>query len=701
MPRLIQTCGTAHTAPDLSLDFGRAREWPSTCLRTSMFRTIGLLVCSFAALAQGPLQDPMRDAVDAYRKAHRDGRFDEAAAKRQEARKLLDRIPVDAPSFPSWVSSVASLYSGAARIAEARDVLQAALARTSALGESHPNRIQILEQIPNLWQQNGELLQYTAALERLVAAKEAAALRPKTALPVPERVIFSSVSGAFSSARISYMGGTIPYMRLIDAYLQSGRPEAVAGVEAKLKSDPKYLGELASFYQRSGRSDEAAAIYKRQADDVAAGSDRPIWEKIAPLQSLANLYQQDGAFADAVGAMRQAIAKVDAAGLPNRSQSRMMRRDLAKMLDQGGMTTEAEQVYQQLLAETVEEDRLWILDGYANHLATSGHREQAESMLKEYLAKSTNASEQAQLLQRLGSLANQAGDQQRGDEYRRRASEKQQIFSNTPRKSELMGLIDQAREAANRRHPDEAFELCLRALEAAGQSPDRDQITWAVPSLIDELRFLNGTDKGNQLYQRLLELVRSWSADSLQSLLGAQDAYLRYLMAQPEHRHEMHEAMTQYQETLTQSGGAVHASATVLRLTVQAELQSQAPARAIQAAEELLAVEASRAGTTSEPYLRAIQELARTCHSAGDLGRAIDWSTQTLTIADKSFPMNYSLRGETRIQTARLLAAARRFDYAERLATEAVELGASVRPKRTNLFVNDLEQIRTMRRNSR
>jgi len=78
------------------------------------------LVCSLwfsVALAQAPPQEPLDVALQACWEARGRARFDEAAAKLEEARNLLARTPPEAPQFGSWVQSVTQLYSSVAMTA--------------------------------------------------------------------------------------------------------------------------------------------------------------------------------------------------------------------------------------------------------------------------------------------------------------------------------------------------------------------------------------------------------------------------------------------------------------------------------------------------------------------------------------------------------------------------------------------------------
>jgi hypothetical protein len=93
--------------------------------------------------------------------------------------------------------------------------------------------------------------------------------------------------------------------------------------------------------------------------------------------------------------------------------------------------------------------------------------------------------------------------------------------------------------------------------------------------------------------------------------------------------------------------------------------------------------------------------LVNALQAAGHLAAAAEWSDKTIELADASFPTNYYLRGEMRTQRARLLMMQARLDDAEKLASEAVDLGRRARPPMPNLFVNSLEEIQRARRDSK
>src|ERR1019366_2740294 len=114
-------------------------------------------------------------------------------------------------------------------------------------------------------------------------------------------------------------------------------------------------------------------------------------------------------------------------------------------------------------------------------------------------------------------------------------------------------------------------------------------------------------------------------------------------------------------------------------------------------ARELLELEESLSGNTSDPYLRALQTLARVYQAAGDSARALPLLRQTVTIADLlATPDNAWRRSQTRMDVAFTLAGLGQFDEALALGEEAVALQRTPRTPRPPL-AQQLEQIRQMK----
>ena len=69
-----------------------------------MLRAILFLAAAVGAMAQPPdAVHPLDTALQAAWQAMGDGRFEETAAKREQARTLLRSVPADSPRFIAWV----------------------------------------------------------------------------------------------------------------------------------------------------------------------------------------------------------------------------------------------------------------------------------------------------------------------------------------------------------------------------------------------------------------------------------------------------------------------------------------------------------------------------------------------------------------------------------------------------------------------
>ena len=159
---------------------------------TTMFPAALFLALSVAAMAQPPRQqDPLDAAIQAVWQVQNGQHFEEAAAARERARSLLQRVPVDSPRYANWAQQIAQLYQASNWNGQARAILQEALARTAALGDTQRSRIALLSALGNSWQQDGNLLKAVDYLEQAAAAQAAA---PPVAAP-QAGVVFRAVSG--------------------------------------------------------------------------------------------------------------------------------------------------------------------------------------------------------------------------------------------------------------------------------------------------------------------------------------------------------------------------------------------------------------------------------------------------------------------------------------------------------------------------
>ena len=158
---------------------------PLVAVSSPMRGSLAYLLLASPLLAQSgrpvPQQAPVDALVQSYQSAYSNGRYDEAAAKRDQARALLSQIPVDDPQFANWAQRVSQLYDGGGFALKARDVLEQALARAGGLGDSSPARIALLDALARSWEEDRNLLKAVSYSEQAVAAAEAQP--PRTAIP--------------------------------------------------------------------------------------------------------------------------------------------------------------------------------------------------------------------------------------------------------------------------------------------------------------------------------------------------------------------------------------------------------------------------------------------------------------------------------------------------------------------------------------
>ena len=674
-----------------------------------MRRAFLCLLCSFTALAQTPQQTPIDTAIQAYWNARSAGHFDEAAAKREEARAFLAQMPVEARQFAGWVQSVTQLYQGGGMYARARDVAEAALARTGRLPDAHPTRILLLNMLAGFWQEDRNLLKSAAYLEKVVSVLEAAPSVSSAAsgpgIPTATRFAFMSGPNVWFGNSPS-RGGTYSrlgsaYQRLATLYQQLGRPDALAAVLAKMKnlgSDSDFA--LASLYESQGRLDDAAAVYQRQVSQ-AAGDPQ---QAAGSLQNLAYMYQREQRYNDAVAVLQQAIATLDTSPSPDsRAQSMGMRQSLAGMLSQAGQTGQADQLYRQLLAESQsrqDPNYAQVLTNYANYLDTTKRSDQAASLLSDYMDSHPQLEpwQESNLLYARAAAARASGDSDAAAVYERAATDKRRATTAPPpEQPRVTTLLEKALAAASV-NPEEAFNLTLEALEAAPRATDRDQVAWHVPNIAANLAARKAPAKAEQLYQHLFGTAQSWSAENLQPILNVAQYYARFLMNQKDRQSDAPEAIDRYRKLLmTAHGAATGHLQDPLEMTIDFERSHGSPKEALLAAQDLLALEESLSGATSEPYLHAVQTLASLYETGGDNQRAIHLLRQAVVIGDLALPFNDARRGNTRTHLAFALTREKQFDEAERLVNEAIAIGKQMHPSQADQFVRQLEEIRKMR----
>jgi tetratricopeptide (TPR) repeat protein len=662
-----------------------------------MLRVPLFLFCSLAALAQpSPPQDPLDTAIQAVWQ-NGNGRFEEAAAAREQARALLQRAPAASPRFGGWVQQVAQLYQNSSFNAQARAILQEALARTGPLPDWHPSRIAVLIALGESWRQDGNLLKALGYLEQEAAAQAAAP--PAAAQPAKWGVI--GVNGRtffIDYAGPGYSGkGIYAYIRLADLYRQLGRPDAVAAIAVKIRTlGSNDESSLAQFYQQQGQHEEAAAIYQKLAEQAADPQ-----AKASAWQSLANLYAGRQHYTDAIASIRQAIAAVQSSDNPGiRSHSLWLSQNLAGYMREAGLLDQADQVYQQLQQQNrggPQESEM--LGQYAQYLADTKRGAQGESLLTDYLAGHSylDPPERMNVLFSLANVARRTGDSKTADEYQQAGQALQPAQPQPVEQIRIGEELQKAQTAIGQHRLDDAYGLALHAIDTAAHAADGQQVQWLVFHLAGALAANKEPARAEQLFQRLFALGQSWSVDSMQPPLAARQNYVLFLMGQPDRLGEVPAAIEQYRRVLTDANGPDSASlAAPLRMKIDLESFHPQRERADASARELLELQERLSGNTSEPYFGDLQTAARIYEAAGDSARALPLLRQAITIADLLGTDFRGRRSRTRMDAALALARLGQFDEAETLGEEAVALQRLLREPIQPL-APELEQIRRMK----
>ena len=165
-----------------------------------------------------------------------------------------------------------------------------------------------------------------------------------------------------------------------------------------------------------------------------------------------------------------------------------------------------------------------VIVSYANYLGETKRNAQSQDLLKDYLTNHPNLSKQDQgnLLMQLSNAARRAGDQKLAEEYQRPGTEKFQVSQQSTPAQILIGkVLEAAQAAAQAGKFDEAFGLSLEAMGSASRAVDRDQIGWQISNIATSFSNQKQFERAEQLYQQMLALVDSWSADHTQPLVTA------------------------------------------------------------------------------------------------------------------------------------------------------------------------------------
>jgi tetratricopeptide (TPR) repeat protein len=349
--------------------------------------------------------NPLDEALQGYWNSANAGKFTEAAAKRDELRSLVGKLPADDPQYDSMATNLAQIYAGTGMTAQARSILADALARS---GSGH---VLLLSSLAQSWEADGNLLQAASYWRQAVAALEAGASP-------------GHPSGLISGRRWQPAGGA--YMQLASLLRRMGKPDEASAVIAKFlaRGDQNNRDMMAAqYYEQIGELDQAAAIYRHRVDQAMSDPQAPITDATGALQMLANLYNNQQRYSDGVEALQQAVSLLSNSNAPDaRNQALWMRQNLAGALVQSGQLEAADQIYQQLLADTpkgADGQYLQVLTNYAYQLAQTKRGDVAESMLNGYLTGQVNPdpNEETMLLYALSNVESQSGHQDRAQAY--------------------------------------------------------------------------------------------------------------------------------------------------------------------------------------------------------------------------------------------------------------------------------------------
>lgn len=652
-----------------------------------MVRCALFLVVGCAAFGQMRQSDPLQPKLQAIYKARDEGRFSDAAALRDEAQRMLASLPPDAPQFGGWVQSVAQLYQSSGRTAQARAVLLNALDRAGVQVQ-----IGLLTQISDSWRQDRSLLKAAEYLKKAISAQEAAPPQP-----VQPPSASMAVTGFRASRQVRFYSGrdgTLKnlYGQMAGLERQLGHPDAAASWNAKLRALAVQAGgdELAGFLEDQGQFAEAAALRKSAAERAATPD-----EAAGNLQQLARLYQRQERIDDAVAAQRQAIARIEASGTELRSQATGARETLARILQQAGRTQQADAVYLDMLSQAPAGQEVRLVSNFANYLTSTQRAPQALAVLKEYWDSHAplQPDDESSLSFALANAARVSGDVRQAEEYQSRGNAvARQNAPDTYVRPQLDVLLEKAQAAANAGRTDEALALATQAIDAASRAPNREQIGWMIPTIASTLSGKKAAAQGDQLYRYALSMAESWSEESLQPLLNLLSNRAPFLIGQPERRTEASDVIERYRSLLIAAHGAESGVLDEpMRMMVQLQLMRNRPPASMIPAQDLVAYEEAVNGTTSEPYLQALQTLADLYDYNGEWQHTIPVRKQIVALADLVYASGDYQRAQARANLAMALANHGEFDEAERVAAEAIQ------ETKGKAFEHVLQQVRQMR----
>jgi tetratricopeptide (TPR) repeat protein len=484
------------------------------------------------------------------------------------------------------------------------------------------------------------------------------------------------------------------YQRLADLYRRLGRPDAAHDTLAKMAALATTDEARATMAERSGQFDEAAALYKKIAETQPVNVPGP-WAQVNALQSIARMYQNNQEYDKAAATLHQTITVLQNSGKPEAAnQVASVRQNLGNLYQQAGNVEAAEQTFQQAIAQAPAEMRFQAVSNYASFLGSTKRAGQGEQLIRDYMDSGAIKQpwEESNAWMMLAQLARQGGDPKRADEYQSVATAKQQALQTRDNVDRVtVQPLFQKAQAAGSGHPEEAFALTLEGMRQATSATDRESVVHFVGPLASSLAGKNW-DKAQQLYDRLFVLVDGWMEQTRNPSLTARQQYVRFLF-RPGHWEEAADAIASYREALISAHGeGTGWTEEIFSLTVDLE-RGRNSGKALPAARDLLALEESLAGKSSEPCLRGLEVLASVTEQTDDYASALPLRRRAIAISDLVYLKTDTRRPYVRLAAAQLLSRLGQLDEAEQMLLEAIAIGKEVRPPQPNLFQSELGQI--------
>jgi tetratricopeptide (TPR) repeat protein len=204
--------------------------------------------------------------------------------------------------------------------------------------------------------------------------------------------------------------------------------------------------------------------------------------------------------------------------------------------------------------------------------------------------------------------------------------------------------------------------------------------------------------KADEIFHRALGLAENFSPATLRPLEGVLGSYAGSLASQ-QRWGEFDQALEHYKATLLASqGDGTGWLEDVLHRRTETIYRPERQHDALVASQELVKLEESLDGATSDLYLRATETLAHAMEANGDRPGALPLHGKMVAISDLVCAANDSRRATVRMNAAMAFANERQFDQAEELAREAVAIGERGQAPQPSAFTSQLQQILQMKK---